>query len=109
MVVLDTNVIIDRIKGKANIQENVTAISVIEFPLTLKYVKFKGKVYYPKLEDFKKAYKIQEKLYQIGKMKSFADLLIAAICINKREKLVTKDTDFKDIAETSDLEVEILK
>jgi hypothetical protein len=109
LVVLDTNVILDRIKGKSNIQENVTAVSVIELPLILKYVKFNGKVYYPKLEDFKKAYKIQEKLYQIGKMKSFADLLIAAICINKKERLVTKDMDFKDIAETSDLEVEILK
>lgn len=109
MVVLDTNVILDRIKGRSNIRENVTVVSVIEFPLILKYVKFKGKVYYPKLEDFKKAYKIQEKLYQIGNMKNFADLLIATICINKVEKLVTKDTDFKDIAEASHLEVEILK
>ncbi|MFW6111200.1 MAG: DNA-binding protein [Thermoproteota archaeon] len=62
-----------------------------------------------KLEDFKKAYKIQEKLYQIGNMKNFADLLIATICINKAENLVTKETDFKSIAEASDLEVEILK
>jgi len=77
--------------------------------LILKYVKFKGKVYYAKLGDFKKAYEIQEKLYRAGKMKGFADLLIAAVCINKGEKLVTKDTDFKDIAETSDLEVKILK
>jgi len=61
LVVLDTNVILDRIKGKSNIQENVTVVSVIEFPLILKYVKFKGKVYYAKLEDFKKAYEIQEK------------------------------------------------
>lgn len=109
MVVLDTSVILDRIKGKSEIQENVTAVSVIECPLILKYVKFKGKVYYPKLEDFKLAYKIQEELYRIGKMKGFADLLLAAICINRRERLVTKDTDFKDIAETSDLEVKIWK
>ena len=109
MVVVDTIVIIDRNRERSDIEENIAVITVIEYPLILNYIKFKGKVYYPKLEDFKTAYKIQEKLYQAGKMKSFADLLLAAICINRREKLVTKDTDFQNIAETSDLNVEILK
>ena len=42
-------------------------------------------------------------------MKGFADLLIAAICMNRNERLVTMDSDFKDIAGASDLEVEIIE
>ena len=57
------------------------------------------------LEDFKTAYDIQKDPYKTGKMKGFADLLIAAICINNKERLITKDTDFNDIANKSSLQV----
>lgn len=107
MVVLDTGVILDRIRKRLDIGEDVTVISAIEYPPILEYIGFRGKVFYPRSEEFKLAYEIQERLYRIGKMKGFADLLLASICINRREKLVTKDADFKDIAEASDLEVEI--
>lgn len=103
MAVLDTSVILDKIRKKEDIRENITVVSMIEYPPILRYIGFKGKIYYPKLEDFKTAYTIQDKLYQVGKMKSFADLILAAICINKKEELVTKDIDFKDIAEASEL------
>ena len=48
-------------------------------------------------------------LLKLGKPKGFADLLIAAICISRREKLLSKDKDFLDIARISELEVEILE
>ncbi len=44
----------------------------------------------------------------VGKPKSFADLLIASICINRGEELITKDEDFLDIAKVSNLKVKIV-
>ena len=49
------------------------------------------------------------KLRKIGKPKPFSNLPIAAICINRNEKLITKDINFKDIAEVSKLKVKVLK
>ena len=49
------------------------------------------------------AIELQMKLRVKGKPKPFSDLLIASICINRDEELVTKDTDFEDIAEVSAL------
>jgi len=40
---------------------------------------------------------------EIGKPKPFSDLLIAAICINRNEELLTNDKDFNDIAQISNL------
>ena len=108
MVVLDTGVVLDRVRLGQEIPENVSIVSVIEWPPLLKYAKFSGRVYYPRLDDFRVAYEIHERLYREGKMKGFADLLISAICVNRNEKLVTKDSDFNDLAEASDLEVEIV-
>ncbi|WP_290726625.1 PIN domain-containing protein [Archaeoglobus sp.] len=44
----------------------------------------------------------------MGKAKTFADLLIASICINRNEELITKDEDFLDIAKVSDLKVKMI-
>jgi len=107
LVVLDTGVVLDRVRLGQGISENVAVVSVVEWPPLLRYARFRGRVYYPRLDDFRVAYEIQERLYREGKMKGFADLLIAAICINRDERLITKDSDFKDVAEASDLEVEI--
>jgi hypothetical protein len=65
-------------------------------------------VFYPERGDFQLAYEIQEKLYERGKMKGFADLLISAVCIRKDEFLITKDSDFNDIADISDLRMELM-
>jgi len=108
LVVLDTGVVLDRVKLKKEVPENVTVVSVVEWPPLLKYAKFRGKVYYPRLEDFRVAYETQERLYRVGKMKGFADLLLASICVSRNEKLVSNDSDFKDIAEVSDLNVELI-
>ncbi len=107
MVVPDTGVVLDRLRERQDTRENVTIISTIEYPPILEYTGFRGRVFYPRPKDFKLAYEVQGRLCRLGKMKGFADLLMASICINRREKLLTKDVDFKDIAEASDLEVEI--
>ena len=55
------------------------------------------------------AIELQMKLRAKGKPKPFSDLLIAAICINRDEELVTKDTDFEDIAEVSVLRLKFIR
>lgn len=51
------------------------------------------------------AERLQRQLRQHGKVQAFADLVIAAICINKNEPLETSDSDFKEIAKVSGLKV----
>jgi len=48
------------------------------------------------------AIKIRRKLRIIWKSKPVPDVLIAAICINRKEEVTTKDKDFQDIAEVSE-------
>jgi predicted nucleic acid-binding protein len=89
------------------IDEMVTIVTLAELPSILKYAKFQGSAIYPTREDMDLAVKLQLKLRERGKPKPFSDLLIAAICINRDEELVTKDKDFRDIAETSNLKIKL--
>lgn len=42
MVVLDTNVVIERIKKREEIKENITAVTFVEYPKIVYYKKFYG-------------------------------------------------------------------
>ena len=108
MVVLDTSVVIDRIKRKEAIRENITAVTFVEFPRIIYYKKFHGKILFPDIGDFILARETQDKLVRLGKAKTFADLLIASICMSRKEELITRDRDFSDIAKVSDLKVKII-
>ena len=108
MPVLDTSVLIDKIKRNEEIHENITEISVLEYPPILKYQKFYGRIYYLKRLDLNLALKIQIKLRKAGTPKPLPDVLIASICINRNEELITKDKDFLDITKVSDLKVRII-
>jgi len=107
-MIIDTNIAIKRLKANEDIHENITIITAMEFPPILNYAKFYGTVYTIKPEDQVLAIKIQRKLRIIGKPKPVPDVLIAAICINRKEEVKTKDRDFRDIAEVSDLKVRFL-
>jgi predicted nucleic acid-binding protein len=107
-MVIDTNIAIERFKKKEEIPENITMITAIEFPPILSYDKFHGIIYTIKPEDQALAIRLQRLLRKAGKPKSVPDLIVASICINRKEKLITKDRDFSDIAEISDLIVEII-
>jgi len=109
MVVLDTSVLIDKLRHGEEVRENITVVSLIEYPKVSGHPLFKGTVYFPTLDDFVRAFQIQKELLKKGKPKSFADLVIAAICINRGELLLTKDEDFGDIAEVSELKVKIIR
>ncbi|MHA1581768.1 MAG: DNA-binding protein, partial [Candidatus Baldrarchaeia archaeon] len=108
-VVLDTSEVIERIKRRKTITENITIVSLIEYPKISGHPLFKGKVYLPTIEDYVLAFNIQKELYRRGKPKSFSDLVITAICINRKEKLITKDKNFKDIKEVTNIDVEVLE
>ena len=66
MVVINTNIVMARVKAGERIRENITEVTAVEYPPVIEYRKFHG------------------------------------------EKLITKDSDFKDIAEVSELEVEVI-
>jgi len=80
---------------------------LIEYPSILEYSRFKGDVIFPTIKDYYTAYEIQKKLMIEGRMKGFADILIASIAINNNEELVTDDKDFIDIAEVSPLKLKL--
>jgi len=108
MVVIDTNIAIERIRSNKEINENITELTLLEHPPILKYKRFYGGIYYLKRVDLNLALKIQIKLRKIGRPKPIADILIAAICINRGETLVTRDRDFLDIARVSNLKVKLV-
>jgi len=109
MSVLDTNVLIDKIRRNEEIHDNITEITVLEYPPILKYLKFHGRIHYLKRYDLNLALKIQIELRKIGAQKPLPDILIASICVNRNEELITKDEDFLDIAKISNLKVMVLK
>ncbi len=108
MPILDTNILIEKIKNNEEIFENTTEINVLEYPPILKYLKFHGKIYFLKRVDLSLALKLQIELRKRGMQKSVQDVLIASICINRNEELITKDRDFLDIAKISSLKVKII-
>lgn len=44
MTVLDTSILIKRSKQQKTIKENITEVSVVEYPLILEYKQFKGQI-----------------------------------------------------------------
>ena len=105
MTILDTSILIEKVRRREEIKEDITVVSIVEFPQILAYRKFSGRIIYPMPEDYELAYKLQLELMKSGKPKPFSDLLIAAICINRNEELITNDEDFKDIASISNLKL----
>lgn len=105
MTILDTSILIERVRRREEIREDITVVSIVEFPQILAYRKFSGRIIYPMPEDYELAYKLQLKLMKAGRPKPFSDLLIASICINRNEELITNDEDFEDIANISELKL----
>ena len=107
MTILDTNMIIRKAKARENISENITSITQIEYPPVLEYEMFYGEGVYASEEDIDLATSIQIKLRKIGKTQSAQDLIIAAVCINRNELLITTDKDFKEIESVSKLRMKL--
>ena len=96
--ILDTSVAIERDEGV------ITLFSLIEHPPSIN----KFEILFPDLEDYSKAIQISEGLRKIGKPIDAIDILISAMCLNRKNKLITKDKDFifvKDIFHEFKLEL----
>ena len=103
MGIIDTSPVMERVSEGKAINENVSIITLIEYPMLLEYEKFHGEILYPDREDLRLALELQAKLRKIGAMKSAADLIIAATCISNNEPLLTIDRDFGEISDVSNL------
>jgi tRNA(fMet)-specific endonuclease VapC len=88
--IFDTSLALERKEG------NITLFSVIEHP------PFRNKqfhVFFPEGIDYIKGIEIAEKLRAKGKPIGAIDILIAAMCINRSVKLLSKDNHFSFIGE----------
>lgn len=102
---IDTSVLIDRVSEGSAVTESISIITLIEYPMVLEYRGFSGRIFYPDEKDFNLALCMQEELRSQGRMKGSSDLIIAAICINNNQKLITRDSDFDDISRISKLKL----
>ncbi len=103
MTILDSNIVIRRTKAGDEVFDDITGITQVEYPPILEYDRFCGEIVYPSEQDIDLAGSIQAKLRKIGKPQTAQDLIIAAICINRDELLITTDDDFEDISSVSNL------
>ena len=86
--VLDTNLLIDGEKGTS------TILNAVEYPKALEEG---NRFLLPRKKDYVLAVEIATALLQKGKPLPAMDIIIAAICLNRRVALRTKDTHFKFI------------
>jgi predicted nucleic acid-binding protein len=100
LTILDTSIVIDRVRERKPINEDITAVTLVEYPRIIYYKLFNGDIIFPIEQDYLIAHKIQLKLLEKGKPQAFSDLLIASIALNREEELQTRDKDFQVISET---------
>ncbi len=64
-MILNTSAVIERVKRRKEIRENITELTVIEYPTILNYKKFSGRIYTITEEDKALAIELQIKLRNI--------------------------------------------
>ncbi|MEM2027738.1 MAG: DNA-binding protein [Candidatus Bathyarchaeia archaeon] len=84
MTILDTSVAVERAKSRRPINEDITAVTLVEFPRIVYYKLFSGRVIFPIRHDFMLAHRLQLGLLELGKPHALSDLLVASIAINRR-------------------------
>ena len=105
MAVIDTSLVIERISEGKPIVERICIVSVIEHPTVLEYAGFHAEILNPVQAHFELPLEVQKRLRAKGRMKGSSDLIIAAVCINFDEALLTIDNDFEEIRKVSGLKV----
>ena len=63
MVVLDTSVVIEKVRRREEIVEFITAVTLVEFPQAVKYRFFTGEIIFPMREDYFIAHELQKKYF----------------------------------------------
>jgi len=87
----DTNRLIDAYRGGESLDGYTTILNLIEFP---KAIEFNLRVMFPSKSDYHLALKISTELLKVGKPIPAVDSVIAAVVLNNKLKLVTKDKHF---------------
>ncbi len=101
MTILDTSIVIERVRARKSIEEDITVVTLVEYPRIVYYKRFYGGVVFPVEQDYFTAHRLQLQLMRRGRPQAFADLLVASIALARGEKLVTMDRDFLFIAEAA--------
>jgi len=100
--VLDTNLLIDGQTGLT------TILNVIEYPKALERDGLS--IIWPNRSDYLEAIELMTLLFQSGKTIPAIDVLLSAICLNRKKTLVTKDRHFEYVkAVKEDLLLEIIR
>lgn len=92
----DTNTLIDAYREQEIIDGCTTILNIIEFP---KALEFNLRVLFPSKSDYHLALVISTELLKAGKPIPAVDSVIAAVALNNKLKLVTKDRHFLLIKE----------
>lgn len=101
----DTNSLIDAYREKETIDGFTTILNIVEFP---KAMELNLRVLFPSKSDYHLALIISTKLLKIGKPIPAVDSVIAAVALNNKLKLVTKDNHFlviKDVKKEFKVEI----
>ncbi|MBS7653439.1 DNA-binding protein [Candidatus Bathyarchaeota archaeon] len=94
--------VVERVKGREPIEENITAVTLVEYPRIVYYKHFTGSVIFPIKGDYLLAHRLQLALLKMGRPQAFSDLLTAAVVVGRGEELSTYDEDFKQISEAAE-------
>ena len=92
----DTNTLIDGYREKETLEGCTTILNIIEFP---KAMELDLRVFFPSKSDYHLALLISTELLKVGKPIPAVDSVIAAVALNNKLKLVTKDKHFLMVKE----------
>ncbi len=102
----DTNTLIDAYREKETIDGYTTILNIIEFP---KAMELNLRILFPSKSDYHLALIISTELLKAGKPIPAVDSIIAAVALNNKLKLVTKDKHFLMIKEVKkEFKIEVL-
>ncbi len=96
----DTSYLIDAVKEGKDPTGLTTVLNVVEFPkaLSLEHVT----AVYPTAQDYDEAVRLSSRLLAKGTPMPAVDILIAAVCLRLKARLVTKDEHFGQMTSVSE-------
>ncbi len=101
----DTNILMVAYREKEILEGCTTILNIIEFP---KAMELDLRVLFPSKSDYHLALIISTELLKVGKPIPAVDSVIAAVALNNKLKLVTKDKHFLMVNEVrKDFRIEI--
>jgi len=103
----DTSYLIDAMKAGRELSGLTTIFNILEFPKALSLKRLT--VVYPASRDYEEALRLSSRLLAKGTPLPAVDVLIAAVCVRLKARLLTKDEHFaqlKAVSETFRFQVE---